>query len=102
MYRDRYTGFSYPQSPAGCKTEYHGVDNADSPERWQEKSRSTLSLASQVDASARLQIDADSLLTALAAHTLIRPLPSAAALAERVRLRERKRGATDDTRGNSE
>jgi hypothetical protein len=56
----------------------------------------------QVDASARLQIDADSLTTALAAHPLIRPLPSAAALAERVRLRERKRSATDDTRGSSE
>jgi hypothetical protein len=56
----------------------------------------------QVDASARLQIDADSMTTALAAHPLILPLPSVAALAERVRLRERKRGATDDTRGNSE
>jgi hypothetical protein len=59
----------------------------------------------QVDASARLQIDADSLTTALAAHPLIcniiRPLPSVAALAERVRLRERKRGATDNTRGSS-
>jgi hypothetical protein len=31
----------------------------------------------QVDASARLQIDADSLTTALAAHPLILPLPSA-------------------------
>jgi hypothetical protein len=56
----------------------------------------------QVDASARLQIDADSLTTALAAHPLIRPLPSAATRAERVRLRERKRSATDDTRGSSE
>ena len=57
---------------------------------------------SQVDARVRLQIDADSLTRAIAAHPLIRPLPSAAALAERVRLCERKRGATDDTRGSSE
>ena len=56
----------------------------------------------QVDASARLQIDAALLTKELAAHPLIRPLPSADALAERVRVRERKRGADDDTRGNSE
>ncbi len=56
----------------------------------------------QVDDSVRLQIDSDLLTTALAAHPLIRPLPSVAALAERVRLRERKRGATDYTRGSSE
>jgi hypothetical protein len=56
----------------------------------------------QVDASARLQIDAALLTKELAAHPLIRPLPSADALAERVRVRERKRGADDDTRGNSD
>ncbi len=56
----------------------------------------------QVDARARLQIDAALLTKELAAHPLIRPLPSVVALSDRVRLRERKRGADDDTRGNSE
>ena len=52
----------------------------------------------QVDASDRLQTDVALLSKELAAHPLIRPFPSAVALAgEGVSLREHKRSASDDT-----
>jgi hypothetical protein len=51
----------------------------------------------QVDASDRLQTHVALLSKELAAHPLIRPFPSAVALAEGVSLREHKRSASDDT-----